>query len=121
MKNKRLAQSIGDASWSEMLRQLMYKSKFKNGEVIKAPAFYASSKLCSCCGWKNETLKLSDRKWSCTECNTEHDRDVNAANNLRNYAVSSTVNASGEVSSGFVGRKTNKVKLTSVKDEIKAI
>lgn len=117
LRNGRLARSIADASWAEMKRQLVYKAKLRGGEVIEAPQFYASSKLCSCCGWKNEDLKLSDRSWVCLSCNTAHDRDINAAQNLRSYAVSYTVKASGEASSGFVGLNPRKVKLASLKDE----
>lgn len=117
MKNGRLARSIADASWGELKRQLVYKANLRGGEVVEAPQFYASLKLCSCCSWKNENLKLSDRSWKCQACGTEHDRDINAAQNLRNYAVSYTVKASGEASSDFMGVKTRKVKLASMKGE----
>jgi len=122
MKNKHLALAFSDASLSEMKRQLIYKAKLRGGEVIEAPRFFASSKLCSCCGWKNKGLKLSDRSWTCSVCGAEHDRDINAAVNLRQYAVSYTVKASGETSSGETvrnGRKTtrNVAKLASVKGE----
>jgi putative transposase len=124
MKNRRLALSLADASFYEAKRQLTYKAKLRGGVVIEAPRFFASSKLCSCCNQKNEQLKLSDRSWVCQSCGTEHDRDINAAVNLRQYAVSYTVKASGEVSSGLVNPLTvandgkgHKVKLTSVKDE----
>src|SRR5690606_7627172 len=82
MKNKRLARSLADASFFEMKRQLIYKAKLRGGQVIEAPQFFASSKLCSCCGWKNQELKLSDRSWTCRECRTTHDRNINAAVNL---------------------------------------
>jgi len=117
LKNGRLARSIADASWGELKRQLIYKANLRGGEVVEAPQFYASSKLCSCCGWKNEKLSLSDRSWTCQSCGSEHDRDINAAVNLRHYAVSYTVKASGEASSGLVDLKRSKVKLASVKDE----
>ena len=76
--------------------------------VVVAPQFFASSKLCSVCGQKNEELRLADRRWQCTSCHAEHDRDLNAACNLRDYAiqivkeraVSSTVQACGEPSVG---------------------
>src|SRR5690606_16653769 len=117
MKNKRLARSLADASFFEMKRQLIYKAKLRGGQVIEAPQFFASTKLCSCCGWKNQELKLSDRSWTCRECKTTHDRDINAAVNLRHYAVSYTVKASGEESSGLVALRRNKAKLASKKGE----
>lgn len=117
LKNGRLARSIADASWAELKRQLIYKAQLRGGEVVEAPQFYASSKLCSCCNWKNEDLKLSDRSWKCLSCNTEHDRDINAAQNLRSYAVSYIVKASREASSGPAVRESKRVKLASVKDE----
>ena len=52
------------------------------GKLIKVNPFYPPSKLCSVCGYKNENLKLSDRKWKCSKCGTEHDRDYNATLNL---------------------------------------
>ena len=123
MQNSRLAKSLSDASFHEMKRQLVYKAKLRGGSIIKAPQFFASSKLCSCCGWKNETLKLSDRSWVCQSCGAEHDRDINAAVNLRQYAMSYIVKASGEASSGLVDLNVandvskSKVKLASMKDE----
>ena len=123
MKNRRLALSLSDASFHEAKRQLIYKAKLRGGVVIEADRFFASSKLCSCCNEKNEQLKLSDRSWKCQSCGTEHDRDVNAAQNLLSYAMSYIVKASGEASSGLIKKNVandganNKVKLASVKDE----
>jgi type IV secretory pathway TraG/TraD family ATPase VirD4 len=77
--------------------------------------WFASSKTCSDCGHKIDQLSLSERKWRCPACGVKHDRDVNAAINLRNVAVSSTVSACGEEGSGL-GRKL-KTKPASVKQE----
>jgi putative transposase len=96
-KNHKLARAVLDMSFFEFRRQLDYKSKMKGGHVIVADRFYPSSKTCSCCGYKNDELTMSIREWTCPNCGTNHDRDINAAINLRNYAVSYTVAACGEL------------------------
>jgi len=116
VKNRRLARSIADMGFFETRRQLGYKADMRGGQVVVADRFFASSKTCSSCGHKLDTLLLSVRRWTCPACCTEHDRDVNAAINLENYAVSSTVSACGEEGSGY-GRKT-RVKPASVKQEV---
>jgi putative transposase len=78
VKNHNLAAAISDCGFFEFRRQLDYKAK----RVIVADRFFPSSKLCHCCGYKNKQLKLSDRFWSC-ECGVTHDRDLNAALNLK--------------------------------------
>jgi putative transposase len=83
MKNHRLARAIADASWSEFVRQLEYKSRWYGREVIKINQWFASSNICSACGAKRvEKLKLSEREWSCSDCGVIHDRDLNAARNI---------------------------------------
>ena len=96
-KNHRLARSINDMGFFEFRRQLEYKSTITGSVIVVADSFYPSSKTCSACGHKIDELPLSVRLWTCPECQTEHDRDVNAAINLKNMAVSSTVTACGEM------------------------
>jgi putative transposase len=84
--------------------------------VVVADRWYPSSKTCSCCGHKLVELPLSVREWTCPTCGVVHDRDVNAAVNLRNMAVSSTVSVCGEEGAGL-GRKS-KTKPASVKQKV---
>jgi putative transposase len=81
MVQTRLAKSISDSGWGEFRKMLSYKAK----ELAVADRWFPSSKLCSCCNFKLETLPLSCRSWTCPECETVHDRDRNAAVNLERY------------------------------------
>ena len=82
LKNSNLSKHIADASWRRFISYLEYKARLYGRKLIKVNPFYPSSKLCSVCGYKNESLKLSDRKWKCPKCGTGHDRDYNATLNL---------------------------------------
>jgi len=116
VKNRRLARSIADMGFFECRRQLEYKADIRGGQIVVADRWFASSKTCSDCGHKLDELPLYVRQWTCPACGVTHDRDVNAAQNLKNLAVSSTVSACGEESAGL-GCKTQ-VKLASVKQEV---
>jgi putative transposase len=105
-------------SFSEFRRQVEYKARMHEGQIVVVDRFFPifpSSKISSCCGQKLGELPLSVREWTCPQCGARHDRDVNAAINLRKYAVSSTVSACGEESSGR--RREMAVKLALVKQE----
>jgi len=115
VKNRHLSRAVSDMGFFEFRRQLDYKAAQRGGMIVVADRWYPSSKTCSACGHRLETLSLSVRDWTCPECGSVHDRDVNAAINLRNLAVSSTVSACGEEGSGL-GRKL-KAKPASVKQE----
>jgi len=97
VKNRRLARSILDMSFSEFRRQLEYKAALTGSRVVVADQFYPSSKTCSKCGHKLDELPLNARRWTCSTCKSEHDRDVNAAMNLEIMAASSAVTACGEM------------------------
>jgi putative transposase len=119
VKNRHLSRAISDMGFFEFRRQLEYKAEMRGGVVVVADRFFASSKTCSACGHKIKKLPLSIRQWTCPTCGTSHDRDVNAAINLANYAVSYTVSACGGEGAGL-GRKS-KTKPAPAKQEFNAI
>ena len=84
LKNHQLAKSIQELSLYHFKEMLIYKAKWYGRQVVEIDRFYPSSKLCSCCGYKNNELTLKDREWTCPECKTHHDRDLNAAINIKN-------------------------------------
>ena len=87
LKNHKLAERISEMNFGEFKRMLEYKARWYNRKIVFVDRFYPSSKTCSCCGFKYKDLKLSDRFWTCPECNTYHDRDVNAAVNILNEGM----------------------------------
>ena len=105
LANRSLSRSVADMGFFEFRRQLDYKAAMRGGQVVLADRFFPSSKMCSGCSHKVDELPLTMRQWSCLACGQSHDRDENAAVNLRNWAVSSTATARGEQGSGF-GRET---------------
>lgn len=98
--NRHLARAIADMGFSELRRQLEYKAAWRGGQVVLADRWFPSSKLCSCCRYRLDELGLDVRQWTCPGCGSSHDRDVNAAINLRNMAVSSTASACGGEGAG---------------------
>jgi putative transposase len=87
LKNHKLARAISDCGWSSFVNKLTYKCEWYGINLITIGRFEPSSKLCSHCGAINHDLKLSDREWTCTSCNTHHDRDVNAAKNIKSFGL----------------------------------
>lgn len=84
MKNHHLAQAISDCSWGMFISMLEYKCD----NLVKIDKWFASSQTCSVCGYKKRDLTLSDREWTCPECDTFHNRDLNAAKNIEREGLS---------------------------------
>jgi putative transposase len=82
IRNRRLSKSISDSGWYTFVTMCQYKAQVAGGYVEKVNRFFPSSKTCSCCGFVNPDLQLSEREWVCPECNSYLDRDVNAAVNI---------------------------------------
>ncbi len=82
VKNRKLSQVISDASWGELVRQLEYKCDWYGRNFVKIDRWFPSSKRCGHCGHVVDKLPLTIRSWTCPKCETEHDRDVNAAKNI---------------------------------------
>lgn len=88
IQTKRLAKAISEVSWYQFRTMLEYKAKWYGRTIIVADRHYASSQLCSCCGYKNKLVKDKGlREWECPSCKTHHDRDVNASINLLKLAM----------------------------------
>ena len=94
VKNHKLAQSISDAGWSTFATMLEYKAEWYGKNILKIGRFDPSSKLHNTCGYINKDLTLSDREWTCPKCGEVVSRDVNAAINIKNFALKN--NLSGE-------------------------
>jgi putative transposase len=88
MKNHKLAQAIGDSAWYSFVLKLTYKAEWFGKTVLKIGMFEPSSKTCNICGFKNSELTLTYREWQCPDCKTKHDRDINAAINIKKFALS---------------------------------
>ena len=84
IKNHCLALSISDVSWSKFVEYLKYKAEWYGRQLIFVNRFFPSSKLCNVCGVKKEDLTLNIRTWTCESCGSIHDRDLNAAINIKN-------------------------------------
>ena len=87
MKNHKLARSIADVSWSKFNELLTYKCEWYGKNLLRIGRFEPSSKMCSICGHIKQDLTLDDRVWTCVKCKSTHDRDVNAAKNIKNMGL----------------------------------
>lgn len=95
MQNHHLAKAVADVGWGELIRQLEYKAAWYGRTLVAIDTFYPSSKCCSGCGRLLGSLSLDVRQWTCLVCGTRHDRDVNAALNIK--AAGLAVLACGEM------------------------
>ena len=87
-KALRFGKSVSDNGWGMFTAFLKYKLEEMGKELVKVDKFFASSQICSVCGYKNsDTKNLSIRAWDCPECGAHHDRDVNAAINIKNEGM----------------------------------
>jgi putative transposase len=114
VKNRKLSRAISEQGWYQFRSFLEYKCNWYDRELIIINQWYPSSKTCSSCGSIQTKMPLNVREWTCPDCGTKHDRDINAAKNI--LAVGTTVSACGDSVRPVVhkGRKA-----TSVKQEIK--
>lgn len=88
LKNRKLAKAISDVSWYEFCRQLEYKCLWYDKKFVKIDTYFASSQICSNCGFKNINIKnLNVREYDCPVCGIHHDRDINAAKNILNQGL----------------------------------
>ena len=87
MKNHKLAKVIGDVSWHEFVRMLEYKANWYEKQISKISRWYPSSQICSDCGFSSGKKSLSIREWTCTNCGSHHDRDINASINILNEGL----------------------------------
>jgi putative transposase len=120
LENEKLARAISDVGFGMLRSQLEYKAKRYGTHLIIADRWYPSSRLCSICGWKNEALTLSDRRWVCAECGAHHDRDLNAALNLKRLATATALPVASQTSDGgaALGTVPSAVgKVTPVRDD----
>jgi putative transposase len=83
LRNRHLSRALADGALAELQRQLEYKALWNGRTFVRVGRWFPSTKRCSACGFVVEKLPLSARRWTCPECGIEHDRDVNAAINIR--------------------------------------
>lgn len=96
-RNHHLAQAVGDASFGMFLTLLEYKCSWYGVNLIKIDRFASSSKTCGKCGHVYKELNLSERSWTCPECGTHHDRDFNAACNIKEFGLKALPTERGKV------------------------
>ena len=100
LANARLARAISDAGFGMVRSQIEYKARRYGTRLVVADRWYPSSRLCSVCGAKHGALTLKDREWTCPECGARHDRDLNAALNLKRLATETALPVASPSSNG---------------------
>ncbi len=100
LANDKLARAISDVGFGMFRSQMEYKAKRYDTRLVIADRWYPSSRLCSVCDWKNEALTLKDREWTCPQCGTHHDRDHNAAINLKRLATATALPVASPTGNG---------------------
>ncbi len=100
LKNHPLARAVADMGFGEFRRQLEYKAVQRGKMVVVVDRWYPSSKTCASCGYKVPKMPLAVRAWTCPACHTHHDRDINAAINLRIVAETSFTASPGDAARG---------------------
>ena len=115
IKNRRLAKAISDAGWSSLITKMEYKARQEGKHLVKIDQWFPSSKTCSCCGLKQAEMPLKIRSWVCS-CGAMHDRDINAAGNIRQKGILKLKAEGHSVSAdgGLRGRRSGKSGLSPV-------
>jgi putative transposase len=119
MQNHCLAKAIGQVGWGQFCTMLKYKSEEDGKVYVEVDRFFPSSKTCNICLNRVDSLPLDIRFWQCNKCGTKHDRDVNAAQNIRDEGLRILSSGTGEsaycqtVRLGSKGRKTSTLKRVS--------
>lgn len=106
LANDKLARAISDVGFGMFRSQMEYKAKRYGTRLVIAGRWYPSSRLCSICDWKNDALTLKDRQWTCPQCGTCHDRDHNAALNLKRLAPATALPVASPSSNGGTTAET---------------
>jgi putative transposase len=90
----KLGKEISDLGYGNFLNYLTYKLEWENKKLIRVNRYFASSKTCSTCGYRNDNLKLSTRSWICPSCGVKHNRDINASINIKKEGIRMIFNPS---------------------------
>lgn len=114
MKNHHLARATGDAGWSGFILKLEYKAAEKGVHVVKLDQWFASLKTCHCYGYKMPEMSLNKRIWQCPECRVDHDRDINAAINIRQKGIPELCTAGLVVQSVHGGQRKSVIQTVAV-------
>ena len=113
----KLAKSIHDAGFGMLLNSIGYKLEREGGKLVQVDRFFPSTKLCNCCKFKNNSLNLSVREWVCPSCQTQHDRDKNAAKNIREEGIRILSNTVGHTEIQACG-ETVRLNGTCIKEQV---